>query len=238
MLFFYALLFFLFGSSVVAVSNPFAGYWVLKELDSENKQLAGKVLQIGTKGEYYFLELDKNFKTDSKKLVEPHEMSSLVDTVWQPIPTDVNGDGIRFLDLVFRMTDPERNKISPDLVETQASRFTTLPGNSDCSNSLSTINDKRADGYWVIGDAPMNAVSAASWRKILRVKKKRFTTFKLDKEFKIIPSSSEEVKMPSPGDYFPIPFIGMESRWHRLLMLKVRQTPDSRFAIGVKHPSD
>jgi hypothetical protein len=33
MLFFYALLFFLFSSSVVALPNPFAGYWVLKELN-------------------------------------------------------------------------------------------------------------------------------------------------------------------------------------------------------------
>jgi len=30
MLFFYTLLFFLFGSSAVAISNPFAGYWALK----------------------------------------------------------------------------------------------------------------------------------------------------------------------------------------------------------------
>src|SRR6266550_5509251 len=56
------------------------------------------------------------------------------------------------MDLTFRMSG---NKVSPDLIETRASRFNVLPDTSDCASRLNAIHDNRADGYWVIGDAPM-----------------------------------------------------------------------------------
>ncbi len=52
-----------------------------------------------------------------------------------------------------------------------------------------------------------DVVSVDSWRKILLIKGKKFTTFNLDNKFEIIKSSRKEVTQPSPGDYFPIPFV-------------------------------
>ncbi len=54
---------------------------------------------------------------------------------------------------------------------------------------------------------PQNAFKAGDWRDILEIKGGKYYTFRVDPQFTKIIVSKREVRTPSPGNYYAVPYV-------------------------------
>ncbi|KAF8332994.1 hypothetical protein F5887DRAFT_995048 [Amanita rubescens] len=238
MLFFYALLFVLFGTSVIAapvqggsrasVPVPTDGtYWFPKTPPSRLPPFMwNRVLLIEDK-QYSLLALNEEFQIikSSKQPVTTDKWPSLAG-VWAPIPTSktaqvhplgeliISAESTSHgIDLKFFPTPPADNKDQLDNL---------MPSNAYAPKSRLGAQSNIVDGYWVLGDAPKDAFEADNWRDILEIKDGKYYTFRVDPQFGII-GSKREVKALSRGNYYAVPYARTNGTKHRFLALKVRR---------------